>query len=59
VSRHEATFRSPTGGYVVVAVVDGENGWAHLEETLRDRGYVLDGVNGDAPPTPPTEEATS
>lgn len=44
----QGTFRSPTGGYVVVAVVDGDDvGWTHLVETLGGRGYVLDGLDGD------------
>lgn len=44
----QGTFRSPTGGYVVAAVVDGDvDGWAHLVETLRGRGYALDGMDGD------------
>lgn len=46
--RQQGTFISPTGGYVVAAVVDGDTAaWTHLVETLSERGYALDGVDGD------------
>lgn len=40
--RREATFVSPTGGYVVAAFLGVEEGWCHLLETLLARGYVLE-----------------
>ena len=51
--RYEATFVSPTGGYVVVALVDdGGDGWRHLVDTLLERGYVLSNVDGERSPRP-------
>lgn len=51
--RVTATFYSPTGGYVVVALIghDGDDGesWADLVSCLVERGYVHHDGDGHVP----------
>ena len=41
-NRRLGAFRSPTGGYVIVASAGPDGDWTHLVETLVERGYRPD-----------------
>ena len=44
--RREATLRSGTGAYVVVAFQGDDGDWLRLLETLTSNGYTPDADNG-------------
>jgi hypothetical protein len=45
VTKRHATFRSTTGGYVVVGISGELEEWWALYDALIDRGYVLESVD--------------